>query len=41
MANVFDSTTLPEEVKALPVEIINAVCNTNLKHYDSKVKRNL
>ena len=36
----FQYSSLPEEVKALPIETINDVCNTNLKIYDSPVKRN-
>ena len=36
----FQYRSLPEEVKALPIETINDVCNTNLKIYIPKVKRN-
>ena len=36
----FQYRSLPEEVKALPIETINDVCNTNLKIYNPQVKRN-
>lgn len=35
----FQYRSLPEEVKALPIETINNVCNTNLKIYNPPVKR--
>ena len=36
----FQFHSLPEKVKELPMETINAVCDTQLKIYDSHAKRN-
>ena len=37
----FQFHSLPEKVKALPIETINAVCDTSLKIFDPQAKRKL